>query len=138
MRKKVVQVLDQSAGSHNINKIVAVALAAISRGDRNRSAFQHALVLTLQEWLRTQQKTFSSYAQDPDYKSVDKAVLGEHGIEVIDDPRAWLEIDERSILFSCAPNVPVKEVVADIARPAVVIWERVDYNDRDVKGERMS
>jgi hypothetical protein len=138
MCKRVVQILNQSAVGHDINKIVAVALSGLSRDDRNRSAFQHALVLTMQEWLQTQQKTFSCYAQDPGYNCVDKAVLSEHGIEVIDDPRAWLEVDERSILFSCAPNVPVKEIVADIARPAVVIWERVGYDDHDVKGESMS
>lgn len=135
MRNKVAHILNTSAGGHDVNKIVAIALAPISTDDRNRSAFQHALVLTLKEWLQFRQKPFSCYAQDSDYQSVDKVVLGQHGIEVIDDPRAWLEIDERSILFSCAPNVPVKEIVADIARPAVVIWEPVGYDDYDVKGE---
>ncbi|KAJ5095699.1 hypothetical protein NUU61_005055 [Penicillium alfredii] len=104
-RKRIF--LNKSTRGHEINKIVAVALAAISRDHCNRSSFQHAL------------KTFHCYAQDLDYKPVDKAVLGEHGIEVIDDPSAWLKVGERSILFSCGPNVPVKEIVADIARPAV-------------------
>lgn len=91
----------------------------------------------LKEWLHTQQKTFSCYVQDPANRPVDKAVLGEHGIEVIDDPRAWLEVVERSVLFSCGSNVPVKEIVADVARPAVVIWERISYGDYDIKDEGM-
>lgn len=135
MCKRVVQILDSSVAGHDIEKIVAVALAGIAKDDRHRSAFQHAFVLTLREWLRARQKSICCYAQDPGYKDVDKVVLEEHGIEVIDDPRAWLEVDERSILFSCAPNVPVKEIVADIARPAVVIWERVDAKDYDVEME---
>lgn len=135
MCKRVVQILDSSVAGHGIEKIVAVALAAISKDDRHRSAFQHAFVLTLREWLHARQKSICCYAQDPEYEAVDKVVLGEHGIEVIDDPRAWLEVDERSILFSCAPNVPVKEIVADITRPAVVIWERLDAKDYDVEME---
>lgn len=136
MCKRVIQILELSAVGHNIDKIVAVSLGSISRIEReeNRSAFQHALVLTLREWLQTLQKTFSCYAQDPVYRPMDRALLGEYGIEVIDDPCAWLEVDEKSILFSCASNVPVKEIVADIARPAVVIWERLTNNDGDVKG----
>jgi hypothetical protein len=137
MCKRVIQILELSAVRHDVDKVVAVSLGSISTIERevNRSAFQHALVLTLREWLQTLQKPFSCYAQDPAYKSMDRALLGEYGIEVIDDPRAWLEVDEKSILFSCASDVPVKEIVADIARPAVVIWEQLTDNDGDVEGE---
>lgn len=75
------------------------------------------------------------YAQDPGYRSVDREVLKAHGIEVIDDPRAWLEIDGESIVVSVSPNVPVKEIVADITQPAIIIWERVGFMDGDQKGE---
>lgn len=135
MCKRVVQILNSSVAGHSIEKIVAVALGGISKDDRHRSAFQHAFVLTLREWLRARQKSICCYAQDPNYKAVDKVVLEEHGLEIINDPRAWLEVDERSILFSCAPDVPVKEIVADTTRPAAVIWERVDDEDCDVERE---
>lgn len=135
MCKRVIQILKSSITAHGIEKIVAVALAAISNDDRHRSAFQHAFVLTLREWLLARQESICCYSQDPEYKPVDKVVLREHGIEVIDDPRAWLEVDKRSILFSCAPNAPVKEIVADITRPAVVVWERVEEKDYDVERE---
>ncbi|KAJ5606097.1 hypothetical protein N7510_008878 [Penicillium lagena] len=135
MCKRVVHILDSSVAGHDIEKIVAVALGGISNSNSHGPAFQHALVLTLREWLHARQKLICCYAQDPEYKSVDKVVLEEHGIEVIDDPRAWLEVDERSILFSCAPNVPVKEIVADTARPAAVIWERVNDQCCDVERE---
>lgn len=63
--------------------------------------------------------------------SVDRDVLADIGFEMIDDPRGWLEIDERSVVLSVAPNVPVKEIIADTARPAIVIWSRVKNDDKD-------
>lgn len=62
--------------------------------------------------------------------SVDREVLVDIGFEMIDDPRGWLETDERSVVCSVAPNVPVKEIVADTARPAIVIWNRVNNDDK--------
>lgn len=135
MCKRVTNILDSSVANHDIQKIVAVALGSISNDNGHRSAFQHAFVLTLREWLRTREKSVPCYAQDPVYNTVDTVVLGEHGIEVIEDPRAWLEVDEKSILFSCAPNVPVKEIIADVTRPAAVVWERADGKDYDVEME---
>jgi hypothetical protein len=60
---------------------------------------------------------------------VDKKLLDEAGIEVIEDPRGWLEVDEHSIVLSIASNVPSKEIIADISRPAVIIWCRVEFWD---------
>lgn len=28
-------------------------------------------------------------------------------------------------MFSCAADVPVRQIIADIARPAIIIWDRV-------------
>lgn len=142
MCKEVIRILDSSVAGLNIKKMIAVALGSTAlwgttgedRGSR-RSAFQHALALTLREWLHTQQNSACCYAQDPAYDELDKIVLEERGIKVIEDPCAWLEVDEQSILFSCGPNVPVKEIVADITRPAVVIWERVKMAPSDPKKE---
>lgn len=136
---QLVQILSSHAATHQITKIVGLALGAISYhyDDRPRSYLQHALLWVLREWLtgRDGAKDVVCYAQDPGYRSVDEDVLKEHGIEVIEDPRAWLEIDDESIVFSVSPNVPVKEIVADIARPAIIIWERVGFEDGDQEGK---
>jgi hypothetical protein len=91
-----------------------------------RSASQHALLLTLQSVLQEKNKTKKGqilcYTQDPIYNTVDKTVLGNFGIEVIDDPEGFLQVDDGSVVFSCAPNIPVKQVIADLARPAILIW----------------
>ncbi|KAJ5356091.1 hypothetical protein N7517_010700 [Penicillium concentricum] len=135
-------VLLSSAKDHEINKIVAFALGTMSNQRFNEdgslytragwsSALQHALLVTVIEWLkeRDQKEKVLCYSQDPAYSEVDKKILDEEGIEVIDDPRGWLEVDDHSVILSIAPNVPVKEIITDIARPAVIIWGRVEFCD---------
>jgi hypothetical protein len=52
-------------------------------------------------------------------------VLGEEGVVVMEDPRAFLEVDEASVVIAVASDICVRQIVADLARPAVVIWDRV-------------
>lgn len=65
------------------------------------------------------------FAQDPVYTNVDKVVLAEHGVTVVDDPRGFLQVDDQSAVLSFAPNICVRQIVADIARPALLIWNTV-------------
>lgn len=130
--KKLKTILSDTARSHEINKTIGFALGGFSQQETclahaARNVTQHALLLTLKEWLQKRDggEKKPCYVQDPSYNSVDKQVLEKAGLQVIDDPCGWLEVDEQSIVVSVAPNVPVKEIIADIARPAVIIWERV-------------
>ena len=94
-----------------------------------RSAFEHALVMTLRDALTREGQPISRavcYVQDPVFTEVEKSIFSEHGIAVVDDPQAFLEIDESSVVLSRAPNVPVKQIVLDIARPAIIIWIAID------------
>ncbi len=59
------------------------------------------------------------------YEDVDRTVLGELGMTVLDHPRGFLEVDEATVVFSQAPLVAVRQIVADIARPAVMVWDKV-------------
>lgn len=101
--------------------------------DRNsgRSEFQHALILTIRDWLRVRNRSgkIPCYVQDPMYTSIDKSILKESNVAVLDDPQGLLEIDDSSVVFSCSSNIPIKEIVADLARPAVLIWEHVGEED---------
>ena len=69
------------------------------------------------------------YAQDPIYTSIDKQVLRDVGITVVDNPKGFLEVDEASVVFCSYPNIPIRQVVADIARPALIIWNGVVQED---------
>lgn len=123
-----------------ITKIIGFGCGSIKLpGDDNppphRSAFQHALVFSLREILEDKAKTpekIECYVQDPIYTTIDKAVLEESEVEVLDDPEAFLKADDSSVAFSCSPNVPVKQIVCDIARPAIMIWDRVRSRDPPV------
>lgn len=114
-----------------ITTVVGFACGDISFSDvpldrAQRSASQHALLLTLRNVLQEKNKTNKGkilcYAQDPIYNTVDKTVLGHFGINVVDDPEGFLQVDDGSVVFSCAPNIPVKQVIADLARPAILVW----------------
>lgn len=66
------------------------------------------------------------FSQDPAYSALDKQVLQSMGCTVLDDPRAFLEVDNNTVLVSIAPNIPVQQIIADIARPlAIVGWRRL-------------
>ena len=110
-----------------INNIVGIACGSLSRSGRPNSAFQHALLLTAMDWLRKKrpgEKELSCYVQDPEYTLIDREILNGVGIQAVDDPEGFLKVDDRSIVLSIAPNIPVKSIIADIAIPAMVIWLR--------------
>ncbi|CAK7218523.1 hypothetical protein SCUCBS95973_003517 [Sporothrix curviconia] len=69
--------------------------------------------------------TVDCFAQDPAYDAADRAVLAMEGISVLEDPYGFLAVDETSVVISVAPSVPVRQIVADIARPAAMIWGRI-------------
>lgn len=64
------------------------------------------------------------YVQDPAYTQKDRDVLSPNGFTVLDDPQAFLLLDESSVLVSIGPDIPVKQIVADICRPGMIIWNR--------------
>ena len=126
--------------SSKIDSIVAFACSTMSLGRHDesleesiliqRAVYQHALILTLQHILLEADSQHNSvpltcYAQDPIYTAGDKTILKNHSITVLDDPRGFLEVDESTMVLSIAANVPVKVVIADITRPAVLIWNRL-------------
>lgn len=64
------------------------------------------------------------YAQAPVYTEADKQVLAHEGITVLDDPKGFLELDEQTAVFSVGPQVPVRQITADLTRPAMMVWQQ--------------
>ncbi|OOF94536.1 hypothetical protein ASPCADRAFT_131155 [Aspergillus carbonarius ITEM 5010] len=95
--------------------------------EKQRIAFQHALLLSLRDILgkKTRNSDIKILVQDPAYTESDVAVLREFGIVVVEDPVGFLEVDEKTFVFSCSPNVPVRQIVLDMVRPAGMIWNKV-------------
>ena len=60
------------------------------------------------------------------YADIDRPFLKKAGLAILDDSEAFLEIDDSSsIISSCGPDIPVREIVSDISRPMVKIWDRL-------------
>ena len=92
-----------------------------------RAMTQHAAALTVAKILGERAGTdpLPVLAQDPWYSPVAKRILTEAGIQVIDGhgALAFTHVDEHSLVFSCHPDIPVRQIVADMARPAAMIWD---------------
>ncbi|KAJ5696199.1 hypothetical protein N7536_006611 [Penicillium majusculum] len=92
----------------------------------HRSAVQHSIMITIRNRIEEiTNKKIQCYAQDPCYTAVDTWALAQHGCKVLEDPQALLEIDNDCVLFSCCPDLLLKEITVDFARPAILIWDRV-------------
>lgn len=125
---------------HNLSrvkKIVAFACGSLAQSHLDVSSFersltQHALLLALRQLLATlgpQQRPMPCFVQDPSYTDVDRQVLADHGIVVLEDPDGFLEVDETALIVSVAATVPIKQIVTDIARPVAMIWGQLRSND---------
>ncbi|KAI1741422.1 hypothetical protein F4680DRAFT_457944 [Xylaria scruposa] len=113
-----------------LTKVIALALGRLivrSQVDKRR-VLQHALVSALRSTLVHRgilPVSSEKYVQDPGYTQRDKDLIHSAGLTVLDDPQALLELDESSVLVSINANIPVGDIVADICRPGIIIW-----NDR--------
>ena len=111
-----------------VDKVVAFACHSPSVVERaERVAAEHALVLSIRDFFARQSPTTTvqCYVQDPMYEDVDRQALEELGMTMLEHPRGFLEVDESTAVFAQAPGVAVRQIVADIARPALMIWDKV-------------
>ena len=134
--KRLRSILGSKSG-HTVHKIVAFACGSMayscSHQDRSarRTAYQHALLLTLQD-IFSSQNPIKCFAQDPIYTEVDEYILKRHEIAVVDDPKAFLEVDTSTIVFTVAPNLPVKQIVTDLTKPVAMIWNKITEKDHEL------
>ncbi|KAJ5637434.1 hypothetical protein N7490_007313 [Penicillium lividum] len=68
-------------------------------------------------------ETILLQAQDPDHTSVAEEILTKKSFKVVGHHGAggFAEIDEQSIVISAFAAAPVKQIIADLARPALII-----------------
>jgi hypothetical protein len=116
-----------------LTKIIGFCLGPIIIGSQvlEHRVVQHALISALDLTL-TQRGNLSGssrrYVQDPAYARQDMDVLQSAGLTILQDPQGLLELDESSVLVSINSNFPIKEVVADICRPGIIIWDKGEPN----------
>ncbi|KAI0857342.1 hypothetical protein F4860DRAFT_517925 [Xylaria cubensis] len=80
----------------------------------------------------------------PEYTSDTKAVLEKHGFEVIgrNGIDGFLEVDENSLVFCKPSDIPVRQILAELARPAVIVTrpfreDDLDWVDKTEKVDRL-
>lgn len=133
------------------NKIVCLGLGSLGEayGDeddaecdgnpRNRCETQHAAALSMARVLGERFGTapLRVLCADIDYTQEDVAVLEMAGIEVIRGfgGLGFTHIDDETVVFCCQPNFPIKQIVAEIATPAAMVWPKT--LPRDPENERL-
>lgn len=133
--KRLKSILQSIDIARYVRQIVTFGLGSIEHDSDQlpRSTFQHALLLTVYDLLgKTQEGTggIACYVQDPAYTSNDELILRELGITVLNDPEAFLKVDDSTLVISCAPDVPVKQVLSEFTKPVAILWDRVREQDR--------
>ncbi|KAJ6442089.1 hypothetical protein O9K51_05641 [Purpureocillium lavendulum] len=119
-----------------IDKIVAFGLGVPARealpGVADRpSCMQHALLLALAALLEEKTgRRVRRIAQEPEYFDSCKQVLRARDVEVAEPETGFLLVDEKTLVLTVACNVPVMQIVTELARPAGMIWARVEPDEK--------
>ncbi|KAI1478155.1 hypothetical protein F4774DRAFT_426886 [Daldinia eschscholtzii] len=121
----------------NIDKIVAFGIGRIGNVHLNspdrlfdvQSFREYAYLLTVAKALNDRkaagEEQVAIYVQDPTYTSVCKEVLSrDFGFHIIGGygARGFAMVDENTLVAGHHPNFPLREIIADIARPAAMCW----------------
>ncbi|KAF4332979.1 hypothetical protein FBEOM_13214 [Fusarium beomiforme] len=100
------------------------------------SMIQHLIALTMAQVFRTDNgNEVQLLAQDPDYTEETKEILEKNGFSIVGQSGAggFAEIDDDSVVFSVFVEAPLKQIIADIARPVVVISTEFEvFNDHEL------
>ncbi|KAJ6439227.1 cyclin-like F-box [Purpureocillium lavendulum] len=118
-----------------IDKIVAFGLGnltaeAVPGEECQTSCMQHAFLLRLGNLLReTMGHSVRCVAQDPAYLDTCKEALRARGVEIAEPESGFLLVDERTLVFTVSCNVPVRQIVTELAHPAGMIWGYVEPDE---------
>ncbi|KAF3398743.1 hypothetical protein DPV78_007048 [Talaromyces pinophilus] len=86
--------------------------------------WEHNLIKDIGDYLR--QRTGNEvklYVQDPTYTEEDMGFLQDLGIEPLDEPTGFTEIDEHTLVYNVKAPIPVMQITADMGeQPAMILW----------------
>lgn len=125
----------------DITKVIGYGLGSfylLGKLNDERCIVQHAFLATIGEILsgKDGRGKVKCYAQDPAYDKEERKVHEANGITVLDDPYGFLKLDNTSVVLSIAPNVPVKQIVLDMCRPAAMVWMHEESEDAETEEDR--
>ena len=122
--------LAQLLGNKKVTKVICFGLGDMCRqppegwGDLLLvGMIQHSVALTIAEVCRDRGSSdVQLLAQDPEYSEPAKELLQENGFTIVGQFGAagFAEIDDKTVVFSAFVSAPLKQIIADIARPALI------------------
>lgn len=99
------------------------------------SMVQHSIALTIAKICHdSTANEVQLLAQDPDYTKEAKEILKGNGFSIVGEFGAggFAEVDDNSVVFSVFVEAPLKQIIADIARPLLIISTDVEvFNDSE-------
>ncbi|KAH9998184.1 hypothetical protein F4779DRAFT_636095 [Xylariaceae sp. FL0662B] len=137
---KLVAALEKDVHLAEITKIVCFGLGDFDRdlpdsptcpfekGEpvEPRAAIHHAAALTAQEIVcRKTGKEVQLFSQEPGYSETVKGFVESQGFTVYSgagrDSHGFIDADDDTLVICIFPGVPVRAVLADVARPPIII-----------------
>ncbi|KAI1354396.1 hypothetical protein F5Y01DRAFT_321499 [Xylaria sp. FL0043] len=118
-----------------VDKVIAFGLGRIGfhRPGVLQSFYEHAAIKIIADAVEevSSYPHISASVQDPLYTDVCRAVLEEFGLGVVPGfgAKGFAMIDDRTIVLVHHPNFPFREIVADIARPALICMKEREVAD---------
>ncbi|KAI1080391.1 hypothetical protein F5B20DRAFT_540432 [Whalleya microplaca] len=120
---------------HKIEQIVCFDLGSFSQRGGPQSfeqsvhkSFLHIAIRIVAGIIRKRQRhPVRVLVQDPNYTKNEERILAKNDYVVVGryGAKGFTLIDEKTMVFSPCPNTCVKEIVAEIAKPAAVFWSPV-------------
>jgi hypothetical protein len=84
---------------------------------------QHSIALTIAEFCRDGGASeIQLFAQDPDYTERTEEILRGRGFSIVGrfGAEGFAEIDDEKVVFSAFVEAPLKQIIAEIARPPLI------------------
>ncbi|PYH44617.1 uncharacterized protein BP01DRAFT_366445 [Aspergillus saccharolyticus JOP 1030-1] len=120
--KGLRHLLDNYPKMPRITKIIRFNCGSVSprmRGlpySSTYSRYHHAFLIAPKEYLDAR-----------NFEITGQQVRVRFGVQNLQSPERYLVVDEETVVFSSHPDSPVRQIVVDLAMPAMKLWE----NEKD-------
>ncbi|KAI0449172.1 hypothetical protein F5B21DRAFT_520590 [Xylaria acuta] len=126
-----------------VNKVIAFGLGRIAnvRPGPPQTFYEHAAAKVV--WKAVQEVSSAPkvavLVQEPLYTDVCKKVLRESGFEIIEGfgAKGFSLVGDDTVVLGHHPSFPLREIIADLARPALISMRAQEPADRPMQPQRL-
>ncbi|RDL41675.1 uncharacterized protein BP5553_01654 [Venustampulla echinocandica] len=127
------------SNTKKISRVVALGLGSLqsSRTQSRKTSFTQMAALETILQIMAKEETISMIFQDPVFTDLDKEFLVTLGHQVVEDPAAFDQIDENTLVYAIHCYSDVYQKVSQAPKPAVLVSTDVELFDRtSLDGEK--